>query len=196
MSFIALVESFSSQEDMPVLIDSVIEWIRANTDHKIIELHPVKRDKKAFRGACRRKSIPAAGAPMYSADFEIITQILYGEDLPEEWKRLVICKELLHVFDSQGERVSTPDAVKKLITSVVAPDLKGVPFIPAINDQLGAFKAMAVLMPRAARVKLTSAVQRDARTIKEISSFVNLPEHYVDIWIRHGDEIEEVLCAR
>jgi hypothetical protein len=44
-----------------------------------------------------------------------------SEDLADPWKRLVICKELLHVFDSSGERVATPEAVKKLITLVLSP---------------------------------------------------------------------------
>jgi hypothetical protein len=196
MTFVALVDSFSAEEDMPVLIDSVIDWVRSRTDHKTIKLHPVHRGKKAFRGACRRTAVPVSGALPYSQDTEIITQILFGEDLPEDWKRLVICKELLHVFDHQGERVATPEAVKKLITSVVAPDLKGAPFLPAMNDHLGAFRAMAVLMPRMARAKLQNAFEDGSRTVAEIASFVKLPEHYVDIWLRHGEELERVLCGR
>ena len=196
MTFVALVDSFSDQEEMPILIDSVIEWIRTRTDHKTISLHPVKRTKKAFRGACRRIAIPTSGAPLYSADFEIITQILYGIDLPDDWKRLVICKELLHVFDPQGEQVATPEAVEKLIMSVISPDLKGAPFLPALNDHLGAFRAMAVLMPRATRTKIAPAFLDGSRTVAEISSFVRLPDHYVDIWLRHGEQIEAVLCGR
>ena len=192
MTFIALVDCFSTEEDMPVPIDSVISWVRSRTDHKIIELHPVHRGKKAFRGACRRKAIPLPGAPPYSQDTEIITQILYGQDLHDDWKRLVICKELLHVFDPEGERVATPEAVKTLITSVVAPDLKAAPFLPAMNDHFGAFRAMTVLMPRETRLKLQVSFDAGTRTIAEIASYVRLPENYVDIWLRHGDVLVSV----
>jgi hypothetical protein len=196
MTFVALVDSFAAQEEMPILIDSVIGWIRARTDHKIINLHPVHRDKKAFRGACRRTAIPSVGAPPYSQEYDIITEILFGNDLPEEWKRLVICKELLHVFDPPGEQVRTSESVKTLIMSVIAPEIKGAPFLPAMNDHLGAFRAMTILMPRATRLKIQPAYESGARSISEISSFVRLPEHYVDIWIRHGEQFESFLCGR
>lgn len=192
MTYKALVDSFAGTEDLPVRINDVLAWIRTSTDYKDIRLHPVDRGKKAFRGACRRISVPKG--PAYSGDFDIVTQIIYAKTLPEEWKRLVICKELLHIFDPQGQRVNTPEAVTKLITSIIAPELKGLPFLPALNDQLGAFKAMAVLLPRAARLKLQRAYETEHRSVTEIASFASLPPTYVEIWLREGEQLEELLC--
>lgn len=193
MSYAALVAHFSDYEDLPIPIDAVLDWIRENTDHKDIRLHPVGRTTRAFRGACRRTAIPK-GAP-YAADFDIVTEVLFGEDLDEPWKRLVIAKEVLHVFDPQNQRVNTPDAVRRLIPTIITQELHGAPFIPAFNDHLGAFKAMAVLVPVTARQKLRSSLQERTRTVSEIARYVRLPDAYVDIWLESGDEIEPILCG-
>ena len=47
--------------------------------------------------AFRRLSYPTGNA--YSHEYEIVCQILYGKDLSEDWKRLVIIKEALHKAD-------------------------------------------------------------------------------------------------
>jgi hypothetical protein len=192
MTYVALVSAFAQTEDLPIPVDAVLGWIRENTDYKDIRLHPVGRKKKAFRGAFRRIAIPRGG--MYSADYDIITQILYGDDLPDDWKRLVICKEAMHVFDAAGEQVGTEDAVRKLIPAMILTELKGTPFLPALNDHMGAFRALAVLMPKRTRVKFKAAEEK--RSTGEIARFVKLPEVYVDIWLQHGDELEKILVPK
>jgi hypothetical protein len=138
---------------------------------------------------------------MYSHDPDIVTQVLYGEDLPPDWKRLVIVKEALHVFDPAGNQINTPDGVRKLIPAVISPELKRTAaFAPAVDDFLGAYKAMAVLLPRAARLKLAAAASEDeggapaVRTSSEIAQYAALPDYYVDIWLRVGNTAEKELC--
>jgi len=191
MSYASLVEYFAHTEDLPIPVNAVLDRIRTTTDHKDIRLYPVERHNKAFRGAFRRLAYPIG--KMYSHEFEIVCQILYGRDLPDEWKRLVIVKEALHVFDPEGSRVDTQDKVRKLIPQVITPDLRGTPFGPAIDDYLGVFRAMAVLLPRHARTKLKAAVDASSRTVTEIADYVRLPDYYVDIWLDVGAEAEPQL---
>ncbi|MDF3154769.1 hypothetical protein P3C58_22575 [Mesorhizobium sp. XAP10] len=193
MTFRALADSFSKVENLPIRVDDVLLWIREKTDHCDITLHGVQRGHKAYRGAFRRKAVPA-GQP-YSGEFDIITQILYGEDLDEDWKRLVIVKEALHVFDVQGARVDHPDKLRKLIPAIISSELRGAPFLPAINDSFGPLKAMAVLLPASARHKLAAAIEAGTRSAEEVAQFVKLPEYYVDLWIKFGDEIDPLLDA-
>ena len=134
MTFRTLAEAFSEEQILPIEVNSVLNWIKQNTDHKEITLHGVERDNKAYRGAFRRKSIPS-GMP-YSHNYEIITQILYGIDIPDEWKRLVIVKEALHVFDPEGSCVVTPESLKQLIPAIISREL-GAPFIPAMRSFWG-----------------------------------------------------------
>ena len=191
MTFRALADSFSDADEFPIRVDDVLGWIRDHTDHKEITLHGVQRGSRAYRGAFRRKAIPQG--PPYSHDFEIFTDILYGLDLDEPWKRLVIVKEALHVFDGGDFRVDNPEKLKKLVPSVISSDLRGASFLPGINDRFGALRAMAVLLPTEARRKFAILIEDGSRTVEEIAQFVRLPEFYVDIWIRLGDEIDPLL---
>lgn len=194
MSYASLVEHFAKIEDLPIPVNAVLDWIRERTDHKDLRLYGVSRHSKAFRGAFRRLAYPTG--KMYSQEYDIVCQILYGEDLPEEWKRLVIVKEALHVFDPEGNRVDTPEKVRQLIPQVITPDLRGAPFTPAVDDYLGVYRAMAVLLPRHARTKLKAALEADTRTVTEIADYVKLPDYYVDIWLSVGAEAEPQLLKR
>jgi hypothetical protein len=97
----------------------------------------------------------------------------------------------MHVFDGGGGQVDTEEGLRKLIPAVILNELKGAPFLPALNDHMGAFKALAVLIPRAARRKLKAAAEK--RSTVEIARFVQLPDFYVDIWLQLGDELERFL---
>jgi hypothetical protein len=74
---------------------------------------------------------------------------------------------------------------------MILTELKGTPFLPALNDHMGAFRALAVLMPKQTRIKFRAAEEK--RSTGEIARFVKLPEVYVDIWLQHGDELEKIL---
>lgn len=193
MSYKALVRAFSKIEELPIPVDAVLKWIQDHTDHKDIRLHPVKRQSTAFRGAFRRIGIPQGKA--YSQEFEIICQVLYGENLPDDWKRLVIVKEALHVFDPDDRRVNAADGVRKLIREVITPELRVPAFAPAVDDYLGAYRAMAVLLPRAARRKLRVAYESGSRTATEIANYARLPDYYVEIWLDIGEEAEHELAG-
>ena len=136
MTFKALAASFSGIQTLPISVNSVLSWIRQNTDFKKIELHGVNRDTKAFRGAFRRTEINIGRLGSYNNnpdDIEIFVEILYGQDLDDDWKRLVIVKEALHVFDGNRECANTPEKLRQLIPQIISPELKGAPFVPAVK---------------------------------------------------------------
>lgn len=168
----------------------MLDWIRLNTDHKWIDLHAVRREGRGYRGGFRRLALPVG---IYGADPEIVTQIFYGEDLPETEKRLIIVKEALHVFDGPQARVQTPDALRQLIPAILAPELQKALFLPAFHDEMGVYRAMALLMPAAAREKLKASVDSGKRTVAEVADYVRLPEVDVDVWLRYGQRIEEMI---
>jgi hypothetical protein len=193
MTFRALVEHFARVEELPIRVSDVLDWIRANTDHKDFTLHAVERQHRAFRGAFRRMAVP--NGKLYSHEVDIITQVLYGQDLDDDWKRLVIVKEALHVFEPPGSQTNTPEGVRKLIAQVISPDLRST-FMAALDDHLGAYRAMAVLLPRKARTKLKAAVASGTRTTSEVARYVRLPDFYVGLWLDYGHEVEPQLLNR
>jgi|HubBroStandDraft_6_1064221.scaffolds.fasta_scaffold1025412_1 hypothetical protein len=60
---------------------------------------------------------------------------------------------------------------------------------------LGAYRAMAVLLPRTAQRKLQRAIADGTRSPTEIADFVQLPDFYVEIWLQIGEEAERHLCG-
>ncbi|WP_156771464.1 hypothetical protein [Labrys sp. WJW] len=193
MTLRALVDSFSTEENLPISVDSVLSWIKDNTDHKIISLHEVKRSSPAYRGAFRRTAVPIGG--MYSGEFEIYTDILYGADLSMDWKRLVIVKEALHVFDDAGACVRSSEQLMALVPAVLSAEIRSLPDFPAaaLNDRLGVFKAMAVLVPEGARAKLARSVEEGSRTVDEVATYLRLPPVHVDLWLRFGEEMGRLI---
>lgn len=171
----------------------VLDWIRKNTDHKTIDLHEVERHRKSYRGGFKRIAIPIG---MYSGEVEIITKIFYGHDLSEDWKRLVIVKEALHVFDGANECVNDEASLRQLIPSVVANDSAFTQHsMPALADKFGPYRALCILIPKQQRELLKEAVESNKRSVSEVADFVGLPVGYVDIWLRYGDTLEEIFLA-
>lgn len=191
MTHKALAQSFENLGKLPVIVDDVLQWIRQNTDFKNITLHAVERQHRGFRGAFRKRGVPKG--PLYSADYDIFVDILYGEDLSDDWKRLVIVKEALHVFDGASECVDAPEKLQSLIPSIIDPVLKEALQKPALNDHWGQFRAMAVLMPPGMREDLKKAVNANVRTVSEVASLVRLPEERVDMWLRYGAMLDDLM---
>ena len=80
MSYIALVDSFSGEVDLPVHVNQVLAWIRDNTDHKNITLHGVTRTT-AVTLSLRRDgtNVDVAGSvPVALFDFGIAAPKGYG----------------------------------------------------------------------------------------------------------------------
>ncbi|WP_317215830.1 hypothetical protein [Gluconobacter sp. GP1] len=190
MSYAALVSDFADRDAFPIAINEVINWIRTRTDHDIIKLHPVDREHKSYRGAFRRRAISIGGP--YSDDIEIRVDIVFGAELHPHMKRLVICKELLHVFDAPKACVNTAEKVRSLIPAMNVPG--EIPIdLPFIMDKLGVYRALAVLMPTKARKRLAEAVSSGARTVEEVATHVALPTADVDLWLRLGDAFEIII---
>jgi hypothetical protein len=190
MTFKALVDHFASTTSFPIHVDSVLDWIRAHTDHKNIRLFPVDRKGKSFRGAFRRREINVSNQP-YGVDTEIQVDIVFGEDLSDQWKRLVIVKEAIHVFDNGTVCIDSAEKLRKLIPGIVSDDLQRILSPYAFNDHLGVFRAMAILVPQNAREKLKESLDTGERNISEISEAVGLPDHYVDMWLKYGDQLDK-----
>src|ERR1700741_1874083 len=123
---------------------------------------------------------------MYSQEFDIVTQILFGQDLPLEWKRLIIVKKALHVFDTH--QVDTPDDVRKLIPAVIPPELKSTTwFGAAVDDYFGLTRQWPFCSQRPHKQSFAQQQWKNGtRTSTEIADFVQLPDYYVGMWLEGG----------
>lgn len=107
-----------------------------------------------------------------------VADIYYAKSLTDDWRRLVSCKELLHILDPQGARAATQDAVMKLTEKIVLPpDLHDVKDgYATATDRVALLQATAVLFPLKARELI---VANGSLSRPEVAKLVDVPERYV-----------------
>lgn len=110
-----------------------------------------------------------------------VTQIIYSSQQPVCWQRLVVCKELIHVFDDTGIETDQPEEVKELVkqltgelpTSVKSGNLHW------FFDNLAEYQAMAILFPFGLREAINGRgpnIDRD-----RLATELELPRRVVDM---------------
>jgi hypothetical protein len=190
MTCAALLRFTNSLTAFPIAIDTIIDWIKHHTAQDEIDLITVPIDRLKVSGVFRQftyQTVPYAEA-------KFVTQVIYPNGLTPEMERLVVCKELLHIFDKPSERVSTSEDVDALINGIILQILGSRGQSAILNDMLGPFLAVAVLIPPSARKKLKAAREAGTHSADEIAEFVGLPIQYVDAWTSPTcDDLERTL---
>ena len=111
---------------------------------------------------------------------ERCTLILYSAHLSPEWKRVVCCKELIHVLDGIAARTNTPDEVTALVEKLLGPlsnEDFGLADFQASKDKLALYQALAVLFPDDARAEILQMEPRPSHA--EVAEWVCLPRQLV-----------------
>ncbi|MDR3494243.1 MAG: hypothetical protein P4L82_06540 [Ancalomicrobiaceae bacterium] len=192
MTIAALLRFVDEQTKFPIHIDTIIDWIKDHGLQDEIELCPADLDSAKLLGMFYQY----IKHPGVYADPVRVTQIVYAAGLSPELERLVVCKELLHIFDKPEERVQTSTQVDDLISGIILRTF-GASKDAVFNDVAGPFLALAVLIPPAARKRFMLAIEGGQLTADEVASFVNLPYPHVSIWLEKTvDELLEYLLTK
>lgn len=179
MSFAEILAHFDQRTRLPIAIEEI--------KTKVIELTQVDRltfigvdcDPKIYRG--QMEAYTAQPAPY--ADHIVCYDIWYANSLPAPEKRIVLAKELLHVLDATGLKVSTRAGAERLISEIVLdpmlipPDEAGTPAV--VWDRWLLYCAGAVLLPFAAREIMRPAYEAGTLPLEEIARVAALPPNIV-----------------
>lgn len=179
MTVAALLRFANTQTKFPIHIDTIIDWIKENTAQDEIEIIKVGIDRSKLLGIFKQYS---RHATVYG-DPTLVTQIIYPHGLDPEMERLVVCKELLHIFDKPEQRVTTSAQLDDLVNGIILQKFNTGSFDAVFNDFMGPFLALAVLIPPTARRRFIDAIVRKELTSAEIASFVGLPHQYVSVYL-------------
>jgi hypothetical protein len=192
MSFCALSLHISRLNLNRIETHDIINWIVENTDFKTISIFPVKVRRGSFWGCFKQIELPGRG--MYSAEPEIVVKILVDESLDERWQRLVIAKELSHVFDGAESKVNTPQKLRQLLNGLLIERGGIVTNEFADWDTYGLWRALPLLFPRQKRLEMAQLHQQGLKTFADIAHEVAIPTEFVQIWLDNGEKIEDMLC--
>lgn len=171
-----LIGFFSEFTVLPIDPDEVRDTIVSYGIKDEIEFVGVDVDDRVLYGAYRQyvKSDGLYADPVVHVD------VYYNRSLGRDWKRLVCCKELLHMLDHTVSKTATKNDCENLVTHLAGLNLDGDPpfsneKLQAWNDELMLYYAVAVLFPWEAREILYQDYCEDNARITEIVKVCDLP---------------------
>jgi hypothetical protein len=181
-----VINHFSAHESVPIDVDDVVQVLRENGVKDDIYFWGVDINDEHLRGTIQHWEWPESeNGPLHR-----VADIYYCKHLPSDWKRLVCCKELLHVLDPPSAHASTPEQVEELVKKIVLAPEHQDPLHDGdqVNsDRRAIYQAVAVLFPWATRQLLSKPLLEGKLTPEDIAKMVDLPARYVrlvmsDVW--------------
>jgi len=148
MSAYKLVQKFEDRAEFPVHLDEVRDAVIGLGGSDAIRFKAVDIEEDILRGICYRyKPLPRPyGTPEEWID------IIYAEKLEEDWRRLVITKELIHVLDKDAHRTRNSEELEDLVRRMARrADLRDGISWHETADRVGLFQALGILFPFEAR---------------------------------------------
>lgn len=107
-----------------------------------------------------------------------VAQIFWSSSITNNAdRRLICCKEILHVFDEDEHTARSIEAVGTLIDQIVIPPSSGIS-ASAMSDQIGMLHAVMVLLPRDALIELLPVVEAGRLSVEDVANLADIPEPY------------------
>ncbi len=196
MSLKKLIEIFSCHTKLPVQIKVVVgQIVEMGVQDKITYIG-VDLDVSVLRGQFIRVATERTGVygdPIYSAE------IYYATNQDIDWQRLVVCKELVHLFDGDEASTRTQDELNHLMEMMaLSPELqfqKDDGF-KVLTDKIATLYAVCILFPKEARDALLDPYQQGLISAGDIARTAEIPEKYIRLAMLRGwEDIFDTLTA-
>jgi hypothetical protein len=191
-----LVTIFSSHTKLPVQIQDVVDQIVEMGVQDRITYVGVELDLGVLRGQFIRLQTERPGV---YADPICSAEIYYATNQDMEWQRIVVCKELIHLFDTNEAATKTQEDLDHLMDRMaISPELqfqKNDGF-KVEADKIATLYAIAILFPKDARDALIEPYKQGLITAGDISRTAEIPEKYIRLAMLDGwDDIYGFLIA-
>lgn len=172
-----IYQHFACYQKLPVRLSLIREFILETGIVTKLICFPVDMHDGALMGGLHlyRDLAP------YAAHGAKVARIGYDRSLPDEWKRVVCAKEMLHVFATPDETAPTRELVDRLIDDLLMEQWWKDAGLPANCDHRGVFHALAVLFPLEALDYIRPRFKLGKLTIEQIAKEAKLPEPLVRI---------------
>lgn len=196
MSLKKLIALFSYHTKLPVKIEDVVDQVVEMGIQDNITYVGVDYDVGVLRGQFVRLSSVRLGV---YADPVYFAEIYYARNQGMDWQRLVVCKELVHLFDSPEAATKTEAELIHLMEMIaLSPELqfqKDDGF-KVLTDKLATLYAIAILFPKDARDALMQPYKQGLMSAGDIARAVEIPERYIRLAMSDGwEKIYETLMS-
>jgi hypothetical protein len=201
MSLTELIDFFEGKTKVPILIADVQAFVMDRVNVARLQFIDVDLDTRDSRGFLH--SYQARRSP-YS-ELEICCDIHLPTSLPSVERRVVACKEIIHLLDPQFMRMSDEQQVSHLISRVTSRRRPQ----PTVQDRLQDVRVRwdflnehvpgAVLFPMAIRSVWIEQYKRGDLTSREIADTLQVPESLAlfvldDQWPELYQQIRELFA--
>jgi len=187
MSTAALIEYFSKEISLPVDVNAVLHKIRElRGEEENVEFIGVDIDPDIMLGKIKVFYVRDGvyGEPIRWAN------VYYCRSLDIAWQRMICCKEITHLMDPIHTRTSNIDDIDKLAERIGLPPEMQNPIEDGAEtnwDRLAEWRAVAVLLPLAARDILMPAYRDGKISLADIARMADIPSKYAafvmsDVW--------------
>jgi hypothetical protein len=173
-----LIRAFDTREKLPVDVNDVVAYLKAQQIKDEVNFIGVDINTEVMRGAIHHFVIPGSAyrEPILCAD------IYYDKNQGSDWRRLVSCKELLHLLDPDSQKVkSKKDFIRQVEKIVLPTEFQDTISDGAkvVSDRVATYLAVAVLFPLSSRAILMPAFKAEKLTTEDIAIIAEIPERYV-----------------
>ena len=172
-----LISYFAGAEEIPIKIYDVKDWMIHNAqlvDHVFVIESDI--DKNILYGMYTHKIESSESL----GENQRICEIYWARELNYCWKRFVLCKELMHLFDGDEARVSNIDTAETLIFDLTSPFNPERQYSQVWTaDQFAVLKALLVLTPEHAITQLRAEYRSGELTEYEVALKLRIPEYFV-----------------
>ncbi|MDA9208565.1 hypothetical protein N9O61_06765 [Octadecabacter sp.] len=191
----SLVEAFQDRTDLPIEISEIRDEIVKQGFQDRIILCSQPLDPGVLKGIYYQWTEHNG---VYS-DPELISLIVFSNEVNLCWQRLICAKEMVHVCDLQIAKSSSIEEISELARKVIGPfettDLD-VGDLMASFDKLAQYQSLNLLFPKAARNLAKQKLEKDEITTFEIAEWSRIPEELVRLALSEKWEtISQLLLA-
>lgn len=169
-----LIERFKDHTELPIEVEEIAAEIKALGFQDEVHFYDVGADPAQIRGAFYQFT----HRPGLYAEPLLVTLVPYNANDPLEWQRVVCCKEMMHIFDSDLERTDTEEEVPEFLDKLLGPlstDDFGVADFMAAKDKVALYQSLPLLLPKAALQIARQAVREGEKTADEVAEWARIP---------------------
>jgi hypothetical protein len=175
----SLIDFFANFTVLPIDPDDVRDQILEYGVKDEIEFVGVTLDERIIIGAFHQY----IRSPGVYADPIVCADIYYDRSQERKWRRVICCKELLHLLERSHRKTATQEECERLLDDLVQINGPKSKFSPeamqAWEDHLTLYYAVAILFPIGARDILHPYFVSGSLSIEKISQDADLPESVV-----------------
>ena len=192
----ALIKTFSAWDRIPVDVEEHVkpEFLKLGVKDEIYFWSDPKLNPAIIRGEIEYWDWPQPDGKKVN-----VADITFAQQMDHEWRRLVCCKEMLHILDPVGIRVTSPEDIDKLVEKIILPSDLQDPFsdgIHALTDRVAITYAAAILFPLGARALLIKPYMDGKLPLVKVAEMAELPVRYAAVVLSEvWPEIHEMLVS-